>query len=247
MLSSQPTAWQFMSKQSPSNKHFLHEVHHSLCAHRNTGQHFSTAHGATQLEKSVSEKKLKTLKNVALNRPEKGACLQNEGRTQGCRACLCWLIWITGVRHSQFSPLCTCACPWMTTEEPSVLILESQIIFFFLNNLLNFWLCWVSVAARAFSSCPKWRLLFIAMHELLTVAACLVAQHGLSGARASRAAVHGLRSCSSGAPDHRINSCGTQALLLTSMWELSGSVIEPVSPALAGRLFTTEPSGKPTN
>ena len=41
VVRSQPTAWQFMSKQSPSNKHFLHEAHHSLCAHRNTGQHFT--------------------------------------------------------------------------------------------------------------------------------------------------------------------------------------------------------------
>ena len=29
------------------------------------------------------------------------------------------------------------------------------------------------------------------------------------------------------------------------MWDLPGSGIEPVSPALAGRFFTTEPPGKP--
>ena len=29
------------------------------------------------------------------------------------------------------------------------------------------------------------------------------------------------------------------------MWDLPGSVIEPVSSALAGRFFTTEPPGKP--
>jgi len=29
------------------------------------------------------------------------------------------------------------------------------------------------------------------------------------------------------------------------MWDLPGSGIEPMSPALAGRFFTTEPAGKP--
>ena len=31
------------------------------------------------------------------------------------------------------------------------------------------------------------------------------------------------------------------------MWDLPGSGIEPVSPALAGRFFTTEPPGKPAH
>jgi len=31
------------------------------------------------------------------------------------------------------------------------------------------------------------------------------------------------------------------------MWDLSGSGIEPVSPALAGGFFTTKPPGKPKN
>ena len=35
------------------------------------------------------------------------------------------------------------------------------------------------------------------------------------------------------------------AYLLCSMWHLPRSGIEPVSPALAGRFFTTEPPGKP--
>ena len=41
-------------------------------------------------------------------------------------------------------------------------------------------------------------------------------------------------------------SLGTQAQLLHSMWDLPGPRIEPVSHALAGRFFTTEPPGKPT-
>ena len=35
------------------------------------------------------------------------------------------------------------------------------------------------------------------------------------------------------------------ALLLLSMWDLPGPVIEPVSPALADRFSTSEPQGKP--
>ena len=33
--------------------------------------------------------------------------------------------------------------------------------------------------------------------------------------------------------------------LLHGMWDLPGSEIEPMFPALAGRLFTTEPREKP--
>ena len=44
---------------------------------------------------------------------------------------------------------------------------------------------------------------------------------------------------------HRLRSCGARAQLLLGVWGLSRPEIEPVSPALAGRLFTTEPPGKP--
>ena len=40
-------------------------------------------------------------------------------------------------------------------------------------------------------------------------------------------------------------SCGAWASLLHGTWDLPGSGIEPVSPALAGGFFTTEPPGKP--
>ena len=33
--------------------------------------------------------------------------------------------------------------------------------------------------------------------------------------------------------------------MLGGMWDLPGTAIEPMSPALAGRFFTTEPSQKP--
>ena len=45
--------------------------------------------------------------------------------------------------------------------------------------------------------------------------------------------------------EHRLSSWGTQAQLLCSMWDPSGPGFKPVSPALVGRFFTTEPPGKP--
>ena len=45
----------------------------------------------------------------------------------------------------------------------------------------------------------------------------------------------------------RLGSCGAQAYLLHGMWAFPGLGIEPMSPALAGRFFTTEPPGKPRN
>ena len=57
----------------------------------------------------------------------------------------------------------------------------------------------------------------------------------------------GFRSCDCRALEHRLSSCarvvaGSVAL---SMWDLPGPGTKPVSPALAGRFFTTEPPGKP--
>ena len=45
--------------------------------------------------------------------------------------------------------------------------------------------------------------------------------------------------------EYRLNSCSTQASLLHRMWDCPELGIEPVSPVLAGRLFTTEPPGMP--
>ena len=86
--------------------------------------------------------------------------------------------------------------------------------------VLGFRLC-----ARALSSCGKRGPLFIAVRGPLTVAASLVAEHRLQ--------------------TRRLSSCGSRAQLLCSMWDLSRPGLEPVSPALAGRLPTTAPPGKP--
>ena len=84
------------------------------------------------------------------------------------------------------------------------------------------------------------------VHEPLIAGASLVAEHELSGARASVAAARGLSSCGSLPLEHWLRHCGAGAQLLHSMWDLPGQGIKPVYPALlAGRLFTAEPSRKP--
>ena len=51
-------------------------------------------------------------------------------------------------------------------------------------------------------------------------------------------------SCVSQALGHRLGSCGTWTQF-HGMWDLPRSGIEPMSPAWAGRFFTTEPPRKP--
>ena len=80
---------------------------------------------------------------------------------------------------------------------------------------------------RAFSSCGKRGPLFIAVRGPLTIVASLVAEHRLQ--------------------TRRLSSCGSWAQLLRSMWDPPRPGLEPVSPAIAGRLPTTAPPGKPGN
>ena len=68
---------------------------------------------------------------------------------------------------------------------------------------------------------------------------------GICCCRAQALGQAGFRSCSPRALEHRLNSCGARAKLLRGRWDLSGSGIKPVSPALAGGFSTTEPPGKP--
>ena len=79
--------------------------------------------------------------------------------------------------------------------------------------------------ARAFSSCSKWGPLLIVMRGPLTITASLAAEHRL-------------QTC-------RLSNCGSRAQLLRGMWDPPRPGLEPVSPALAGRLSTTAPPGKP--
>ena len=78
---------------------------------------------------------------------------------------------------------------------------------------------------RAFSSCGKRGPLFILVRGPLTIAASLVVEHRLQ--------------------TRRLSNCGSRAQLLRGTWDLPRPGLEPVSPALAGRLSTTAPPGKP--
>ena len=51
---------------------------------------------------------------------------------------------------------------------------------------------------------------------------------------------------SMGSRVHRFNSCGAWVQPSLGMWDLPGPGIKPMSPALAGRFFNTEPPGKPS-
>ena len=79
--------------------------------------------------------------------------------------------------------------------------------------------------ARAFSSCGERGPLFIAVRGPLTIAAFLVAEHRLQ--------------------TRRLSNCGSRAQSLRGMWDPPRPGLEPVSSALAGRLSTTAPPGKP--
>ena len=101
------------------------------------------------------------------------------------------------------------------------------LIWIFLIYLFLFFLAVLGLrfCARAFSSCSKRGPLFIAVRGPLTATTSLVAGHRL-------------QTC-------RLSSCGSRAQLLRSMWDLPRPGLEPASPALAGRLSTTTPPGKP--
>ena len=71
--------------------------------------------------------------------------------------------------------------------------------------------------ARAFSSRGKW--------GPLTIAASPAAEHRLQ--------------------TRRLSNCGSRAQLLRGMWDPPRPGLDPVSPALADRLSTTAPPGKP--
>ena len=95
----------------------------------------------------------------------------------------------------------------------------------FLNLFIFMAVLGLRFCARAFSSCGKQGPLFIAVRGPLTIAASPVVEHRLQ--------------------TRRLSSCGSRAQLLRGMWDLPRPGLEPMSPALAGRLSTTAPPGKP--
>ena len=80
--------------------------------------------------------------------------------------------------------------------------------------------------ARAFSSCGKWGPLFITARRPLTIAASPAAERRLQ--------------------TRRLSNCGSRAQLLRGTRDPPRPGPKPASPALAGRLPTTAPPGKPS-
>ena len=104
-----------------------------------------------------------------------------------------------------------------------------SILFFFFNKFIYlfiyFWLCWVFVSVRVLSVVAASQGHSSSRRGPLTIVASLVAEHRLQ--------------------TRRLSSCGSRAQLLRGMWDLPRPGLEPVCPALAGRVSTTAPPGKP--
>ena len=101
-----------------------------------------------------------------------------------------------------------------------------RVLFIYFFFYIYFWLCWVFVSVRGLSPVAA-----SGGHSssrcagLFTIAASPVVEHRLQ--------------------TRRLSSCGSRAQLLRGMWDLPRPGLKPVSPALAGRLSTTAPPGKP--
>ena len=105
-----------------------------------------------------------------------------------------------------------------------------MVLQFFLKYLFLFiylWLCWVFTSVRGLS---------------LVVASGGHSSSRCVGLSLSRPLLlrteHRLQM-------RRLSNCGSRAQLLRGMWDLPIPELEPVSPAMAGRLSTTAPPGKP--
>ena len=104
------------------------------------------------------------------------------------------------------------------------------LVFCLLGIVFNFYLLFLAAQGLryclwVFSGCGKWGLL----------SSCSAQASHCGSFFCGRARV--LR-CES------FSSCGVQAQLPHSMWDLLVLVIEPMSPSLAGRFLTTEPPGQ---
>ena len=115
------------------------------------------------------------------------------------------------------------------------------------NKTFSFlWLCWVFIATRAFLQLQQAGVI---LHWGVGASCC----RGFSCGRAWSLGLGGFSSCTRGLSswgswtlEHRVGSCGARSgLVAPRVWDLPGSGTEPVSSALAGGFFTTEPPEKP--
>ena len=122
-----------------------------------------------------------------------------------------------------------------TTKKPSscFALKKNNFIYLFLTDL------GLHCCAWAFSSCGCSSLWCVGLSLWW-----LLAEHRLQ-AGGVRSCSMWLSSCSSWAVEHRLSSCGPWAQSPLGMWDLPRSGVRFMSPATAGRFFTTEPPGEP--
>ena len=124
-----------------------------------------------------------------------------------------------------FQPLTSVSNAGKRDQDKGFLLMMHCLFFFSLFIYLFMAVLGPRLCARAFSSCGKWGPLFIAVCGPLIIMASLVAEHRLQ--------------------TRRLSNCGSRAQSLHVTRDLPRPGPEPASPALAGRLSTTAPPGKP--
>ena len=119
-----------------------------------------------------------------------------------------------------------------------------KCIFIYLKMFVYFWVSWVFVAAQAFLQLWQVGTTLAAEPELLIVGICPC------GAQPLVLGLQSLQRLASVLEAPEVQSIVSVVLahglkLPCDMWDLPGSGIKPVPPAVAGRFFTTAPPGKP--
>ena len=105
---------------------------------------------------------------------------------------------------------------------------------------LYFSLCWVFVAA--------WAFLQLRQVEVALQLYCMDSLRQLLLFQSTNSRMHRLQQMwheGSKVVAYRLSSYASQALLLCGMWDLPRTGTEPMSHALTGGFFNTEPPGKP--
>ena len=115
---------------------------------------------------------------------------------------------------------------------------EYPFFFFKFTLFIYFWLHWVFVAVRRLS-------LVVASGGYSLLQCAGFSLQWLLLLRSTGSRREGFSSFGAWALERRLSSCSARAQLLYSMWDLPGSGLEPMSPALAGGFLTTAPPGKP--
>lgn len=116
---------------------------------------------------------------------------------------------------------------------------ESHFVFF-LYSFLSFFVAVLGLLAeRALSGCSAW-----ASH---CSGSSYCPEHRLQGSSASESWFPGSGAQKPSSRGHRLSSRGHRASWLCPTWHLPKPGTEPVSTALVGGFFTTEPQGNPVS